>query len=312
MVADLLGEMEARLAGCVGRGTAPIPEVGAHLSGAGGKRIRPHVLLLSARAHGVGPERAVALAVAAELLHTASLLHDDVVDEATLRRGKTAARLRWGNTATVLAGDFYLAQGLTAISELGDPRPVETLAEVVADLAEGELIQLAHRGKITPDSEIYFNVVRRKTASLIAWCARVGGSLEGAADQAMLAYGQALGTAFQLTDDVLDVAGDPDTTGKDLGTDLREGKLTLPLLEACRLCPELTADLRSIATSTGDTTALQAQTLRSVIESGAIARVTQKAHELTQEARAALAVLPPSPARDALGNLALFCVHRVA
>lgn len=311
LVADLLAEVEARLAGDGGRGVAPIPAVSAHVMRAGGKRIRPLVLLLSARAHGIAPERAVPLAVAAELLHTASLLHDDVVDEATLRRGKDAARLRWGNAATVLVGDFYLAQGLAAISSFGDPRPVATLSEVVADLAQGELIQLAHRGQITLDSAPYFEVARRKTASLLAWCARVGGSLEGAADHAMSAYGLALGTAFQLTDDLLDLVGDPDATGKDLGADLREGKLTLPLLEACRLRPELVANLRSIATSDEDTTALQAQTLRAVIRSGALHRVSRKAQELAHQARAALSALAPSPARTALEELALFCVQRV-
>lgn len=310
LVARELEAVERRLAAVTEGAEPPLPEVVSHLVGAGGKRLRPRVLLLAARAHGLEGDALVSLAVAAELVHSATLLHDDVVDEAETRRGRTVASRLWGNALAVLAGDFCLSAGLAEISRAGDIRAVRTLSATVIEMAEGEVIQLRGRGRLCLDEDIYRAVIERKTAALMAWCARVGGLLPAPADRALEAYGRALGVAFQIADDILDYEGDAAETGKGVGVDLGEGKATLPLIEACRRLPALRAELEAALPEGG----LEGRALRGVVERvtgcGAVEAARTAALGEAARAVAALGVLPQSPYRAALEALAWRAARR--
>jgi len=353
-VARELTRVEQRLAGFARGAAAPLPALTGHLVGGAGKRVRPLILLLSARACEVEPDAAVPLATAAELVHSASLLHDDVVDEAHSRRGRPAAHQRWGNAPAVLSGDYCLASAMAEIATLGRPEPVTTMAETVQELAQGELLQLARRSRRTLDAALdegdYYRVLDQKTASLLTWCARVGGLLPPPQDRALRRYGRALGRSFQIADDVLDYQGDPTVTGKDLGADLREGKVTLPLIEACRRCPDLSTRLaralgmlraspsgvhvcgpaareatlpaecspetegKKNGSAEPPLTVAQAalgDIARHVRACGAVDAARTHALEAAQQARDALTDLPRSPAREALRDLARFCADRM-
>ena len=247
LVSDEMKVVEARLSERMESPIGSIPQVGAHLLGAGGKRLRPLLAVLAARATGAPLDHAVAVGCAAELIHTATLYHDDVVDDGRVRRGRPAARMVFGNGVVVLVGDFCLARALETVAMTGSLAMVQTLATTVTEMAEGEVAQLERAGNPDATVEDYFRVIDRKTASLIAWCARVGGSVD-AVDPALAAplerYGRALGRAFQIADDVLDSAIDETTAGKSVGHDLQEGKLTLPVLLACEADPELGRRIR--------------------------------------------------------------------
>src|SRR5262245_9724171 len=229
LVADDMRAVEQTLAERMDSPIGTIPEVGAHLLEAGGKRLRPLLSVLAARAAGVSMDHAVAVGCAAELIHTATLYHDDVVDDGRVRRGRPAARMVFGNGIVVLVGDFCLARALEAVARTGSIAMVQSLAATVTEMAEGEVAQLERAGNPDATVEDYFRVIDRKTASLIAWCARVGGGVEPALDAALDRYGRALGRAFQIADDVLDCAVDQATAGKSVGHDIQEGKLTLPV-----------------------------------------------------------------------------------
>ena len=195
--------------------------------------------MLAARATGAPLDHAVAVGCAAELIHTATLYHDDVVDDGRVRRGRPAARMVFGNGVVVLVGDFCLARALETVAMTGSLAMVQSLATTVTEMAEGEVAQLERAGNPDATVEDYFRVIDRKTASLIAWCARVGGSVDAALAAPLERYGRALGRAFQIADDVLDSAIDETTAGKSVGHDLQEGKLTLPVLLACEADPAL-------------------------------------------------------------------------
>ena len=199
-----------------------IPRVGAHLLDAGGKRLRPLLAVLAARAAELPIELGVAVGCAAELIHTATLYHDDVVDDGRVRRGRPAARMVFGNGIVVLVGDFCLARALETVALTGSLPMVQSLAATVTEMAEGEVAQLERAGN--PDATIddYFRVIDRKTASLIAWCARVGGAVGPDWERPLERYGRAVGRAFQIADDVLDSAADEATAGKSVGHDCRK------------------------------------------------------------------------------------------
>jgi octaprenyl-diphosphate synthase len=242
------GEMEAvetalaaRMESSIGR----IPEVGAHLLQAGGKRLRPLLAVLAARASDAPIELAIAVGVAGELIHTATLYHDDVVDDGRVRRGRPAARMVYGNGIVVLVGDFCLARALETVALTGSLPAVQSLAATVTEMAEGEVAQLERAGNPEASVDDYFRVIDRKTASLISWCARVGGGVGAKLDAALNRYGRALGRAFQIADDVLDCASSEDSAGKSVGRDIQEGKLTLPVLYACESDAALRALVRA-------------------------------------------------------------------
>src|SRR4051795_7028227 len=244
LVSDEMKVVEERLAERMESPIGAIPQVGAHLLGAGGKRLRPLLAVLAARATDAPLDHAVAVGCAAELIHTATLYHDDVVDDGRVRRGRPAARMVFGNGVVVLVGDFCLARALETVAMTGSLVMVQTLATTVTEMAEGEVAQLERAGNPDATVEDYFRVIDRKTASLIAWCARVGGSVDPRLAAALERYGRALGRAFQIADDVLDSAIDETTAGKSVGHDLQEGKLTLPVLLACEADPALGQRLR--------------------------------------------------------------------
>jgi len=310
LVSDEMKVVEHRLAERMESPIGAIPQVGAHLLGAGGKRLRPLLAVLAARATGAPLDHAVAVGCAAELIHTATLYHDDVVDDGRVRRGRPAARMVFGNGVVVLVGDFCLARALETVAMTGSLPMVQSLAATVTEMAEGEVAQLERAGNPDATVEDYFRVIDRKTASLIAWCARVGGSVDAGLAPPLEAYGRALGRAFQIADDVLDSAMDESTAGKSVGHDLQEGKLTLPVLLACEADPVLGQRIRKQLGEHGVPAAVAAEILSAVRGAGGVDRARRKANALADEAAGALETLPPSPYRDALRALAHLSADR--
>jgi octaprenyl-diphosphate synthase len=315
LVADELEQVEARLSERMESPVGAIPQVGAHLLGAGGKRLRPLLAVLGARAAGASLAHGIAVGAAAELIHTATLYHDDVVDDGRVRRGRPAARMVFGNGIVVLVGDFCLARALETVALTGSLPMVRSLATTVTEMAEGEVAQLERAGNPDATVEDYMRVIDRKTASLIAWCARVGGAVGPELDGPLERYGRAVGRAFQIADDVLDADVDVDeaTTGKSGGRDLVEGKLTLPVLLACEADPALGRRVRAHvadADGKGLSPAVAGQILAEARAAGGITRARDKARELAADAITELEAVPPSPFRAALRDLAILSVER--
>jgi octaprenyl-diphosphate synthase len=311
LVAGELQEVEQRLADLLQSSIAVIPELSGQLAFAGGKRFRPLVALLAARAAGfIDPVR-ITVAAVGELLHTATLLHDDVIDSGEYRRGRPTARLQFGNGMAVLTGDFCLARGLQAIAYAGRLGAVQTLADAVTRMAEGEVAQLQVAGDATLDRERYYLVIDRKTAALIAWCASLGGLVEPRVSAALHRYGLEIGYAFQIADDVLDYTSDVDETGKARGQDLRDGKLTLPLILACQHDPGLRRHLLQLL---GDGPPQDhdaaSELVARVAASSAVEQAAEVAEAHADAAIAQLAQLPDSAARDALAALARYVARR--
>ena len=312
LVTAEMQQVEARLAERMESPIGPIPQVGAHLLAAGGKRLRPLLAVLAARATDTPLELAVAVGSAAELIHTATLYHDDVVDDGRVRRGRPAARMVFGNGIVVLVGDFCLARALDTVASTGQLPVVKSLAATVTEMAEGEVAQLEGAGNPDATAQSYFEVIDRKTASLIAWCARVGGGVPPALDEPLGRYGRAVGRAFQIVDDILDCAALETVAGKSVGHDLQEGKLTLPVLLACEAQPALRERIRAALGEKGMSAEAAAPLLAAVREAGGVERARTRALTLVEEAHGELAGLAPSRYRDALHALATFCVERVA
>jgi len=304
--------VETRLCERMDSPVGRIPEIGTHLLGAGGKRLRPLLAVLVARASGCDVDTAIAAGCAAELIHTATLFHDDVVDGGSVRRGRPAARMIYGNGLAVLVGDFCLARGLDLVASTGSIAMVRSLAATVTEMAEGEVAQLEGAGD--PDATIasYLQVVDRKTASLVAWCARVGGVLAPALDGPLGRYGRALGRAFQIVDDILDCTSGESTTGKSGGRDLQEGKLTLPVLLACDSDPNLRPRIRDALGESGIAAESAHAILTAVRAAGGVERARKRALAFAEEAMTELVALPASTYRDALADLAQLSVDRVA
>jgi octaprenyl-diphosphate synthase len=321
LVADDLAASERRLVELLGSEIAVIPEVGGHVAFAGGKRLRPLLTLLAAEASGFHEPERITVAAVGELLHTATLLHDDVIDEGEFRRGRPAARMGYGNGMAVLAGDYCLARSLQAVAYTGRDVAVCSLADTVTRMAEGEVAQLDGAGRFCLDRAHYDRVIERKTAALIAWCSSVAGLVPAPFVEPLRRYGHQIGYAFQIADDVLDlrplpgVAGAalrrPGESGKDPGQDLREGKMTLPIILACEadaaLCREVEALLEA---GPPVDHAVVARLLPRIEQTGAAERALAVARAHVDQAVRALHVLPPSPARDALVSAAHYVVHR--
>lgn len=288
-----------------------IEEVGRYLIKAGGKRLRPVVALLAARGCGDPGGRHVALAAVVELIHTATLLHDDVVDTSELRRGRSTANHEYGNAASVLVGDFLYSRAFQLMVRIGDMEVMRVLADTTNTISEGEVQQLLNAGNPELDSADYAEVIRKKTAVLFQAAAETGALLCGAATHLVAAlrdYGHHLGMAFQLIDDVLDYQADAGQLGKNLGDDLAEGKMTLPLIRTlAEASPAQAQTIRSAITERGGNLAAIVALVRA---SGALDFTRDQARDHAAQARAALAALPDSPARAALGELAEFAVNR--
>jgi octaprenyl-diphosphate synthase len=305
-------KVETRLCEQMDSPIGRIPEVGTHLLGAGGKRLRPLLAVLVGRAAQIDMEQAVAAGCAAELIHTATLFHDDVVDNGDVRRGRPAARMIYGNGVAVLVGDFCLARGLDMVAATGSITMVRSLAATVTEMAEGEVAQLESAGDPEATIASYLRVVDRKTASLMAWCSRVGGVLPEAVDLALGRFGRSVGRAFQIVDDILDCATDEGTTGKSGGRDLQEGKLTMPVLLACEANPELRARIREALGEQGIPADQARAILATVRAAGGVERARRRALAFAEEAVTELAILPASPYREALAELTRLSVDRVA
>lgn len=289
-----------------------INQISEHIVAAGGKRLRPMLAVLVARALGCQGEAHQKLAAIIEFIHTATLLHDDVVDESDLRRGRKTANALFGNAPSVLVGDFLYSRAFQLMVELDNMTVQRVLADATNAIAEGEVLQLLHVHNPDTDEVAYLRVIERKTAVLFAAATRLAALIAGADEgaQARLAdYGMNLGLAFQIADDVLDYTSDAQTLGKNLGDDLAEGKATLPVIHAIAHCaPEIRDRLRVIVAD-GDAGALP-EMLAAIRLHGSLAYSRQRALEFAQRAETALGGLPVSDWREALIGLARYAVER--
>ena len=278
----------------------------------GGKRIRPLILLLSAKAFNQAEAHPIHLAAVIELIHTATLLHDDVVDNASLRRGHKTANRLWGNEASVLVGDFLYSRAFQVVVNLRRQAVLDIFAQATHYMAEGEILQLVHAHNPHTTEATYFDVIQRKTAKLFEVAAELGVALferDQEAMKTMRSYGMDLGLAYQLIDDVLDYSGTSEQTGKNIGNDLAEGKMTLLMIEALRKSSKAEAALLQAAIESGETDCVES--VIEIIEStGAIEYTAQRAKQYALQACSALVHIPASPYRQALHDLAEFVVQR--
>ena len=292
-----------------------IPEVTAHLVDAGGKRLRPMLTLAAARLCGYEGENHRKLAATVEFIHTATLLHDDVVDESGQRRGRPTANLLWDNKSSVLVGDYLFARSFKLMVETGSLTVLDILSDASATIAEGEVLQLTAAQNLATTEEIYLQVVRGKTAALFAAATEVGGVVAEAPQEqidALRTYGDALGVSFQIVDDLLDYGGSSEATGKNVGDDFRERKLTLPVI-------------RAIAVADAEERAFWARTIEQgaqvdgdldmalglLAKHGTLESTRQTAIEYAEMGRAVLDSLPEHPLRDMMQDLATYVVARV-
>jgi octaprenyl-diphosphate synthase len=292
-----------------------IPEIANHLISSGGKRLRPMVTLAAARMFGYSGDGHVKLATSVEFMHTATLLHDDVVDESDLRRGKKTARTIWGNQASVLVGDFLLGQAFRMMVEVGSMRSLEILATAASVIAEGEVWQLAAAKNLETTEDEYLAVIKAKTAALFSAAAEVGPVIAGASKShqaALRSYGTNLGLAFQLIDDALDYGGNARDLGKNTGDDFREGKVTLPVILSYRRGTQKERDFwkRAIEEGVNDDAALETAT-GLMARYNAIGETISRARHFGNIARDALAPLGESPHKAALLEVIDFCISRV-
>jgi len=307
-----MAEVDRVIATRLDTGVPLVSEVSRYIISAGGKRLRPALLLLMSGALGYSGAQRFNLAAVVEFIHTATLLHDDVVDESTLRRGRATANESFGNPASVLVGDFLYSRAFQMMLDADNMRVMQILAEATNVIAEGEVLQLMNMHDANLDEAAYLRVIRSKTAKLFEASTRLSAVLAGstpAVEEACATFGQALGTAFQVIDDVLDYAGDASETGKNLGDDLREGKATLPLILAMqRATPEDSALIRN-AIEAGDTEKLPA-IVAIVRATGALDATRAAAAAEAQRAIDALQTLPSNSYSQGLLQLAAQLLER--
>lgn len=291
-----------------------IPEVTAHLVEAGGKRLRPMLTLAAARMLGGSGDRAVKLAATVEFIHTATLLHDDVVDESTRRRGRPTANLLWDNKSSVLVGDYLFARSFQLMTECDSLAVMAVLANASAVIAEGEVLQLTAAQNLATTEAIYLQVIRGKTAALFAAACEVGAMVAGGSPaqvDAMRAYGDALGIAFQMADDLLDYGGTA-AIGKNTGDDFRERKLTLPVIRAVAAADAAERAFWVRVIEKGDQQEGDLdEALRLMRRHGTLEATRAEANAWADVARDALAVMPEHPVKAMLGDLAAYVVARL-
>ena len=289
----------------------PVRASALGLLGLGGKRLRPLCVALTARlGKGFGPQ-AQLLAVAAELGHSATLLHDDVVDVGDTRRGQPTARTIYGNAASIFAGDWLLVEALRRVQTAGVPGQMESLLSTIEEMIGAESLQCEQRGRLDAGREVHFRVARGKTASLFRWACQAGAHAGGVVPlmaRRLGDYGESLGVAFQLMDDVLDLAGESASTGKDLLADLREGKPTYPLVVAMERDASL--HRKVLAFVQGEASAPAAEVVSAIARTGALEETRRAAEEALEQALAALEPLPESPIRSGLMAMAVAVVRR--
>ena len=312
LIAADMADVDRVIAQRLDSGVPLVGTVSQYIISAGGKRIRPTLVLLMSGALGYQDPQRHNLAAIVEFIHTATLLHDDVVDESTLRRGRATANESFGNPASVLVGDFLYSRAFQMMVNTGEMRVMEVLADATNVIAEGEVLQLMNMHDASLDEAGYLRVIRSKTAKLFEASTRLAAIMAHstpAVEAACADYGQALGTAFQVIDDVLDYDGDAQELGKNLGDDLREGKNTLPLIFAMQRASEPERLLIQRAIENGEIEALS-EIVRIVRNTGALEATRQAASLEAERAIAALHVLAPTPYRDALHALAAQLLDR--
>lgn len=295
-----------------------INQMGAYIIGAGGKRLRPKLVLISALANGYEGDHHINVAAIIEFIHTATLLHDDVVDSSTLRRGQDTANAVWGNEAAVLVGDFLYSRSFEMMVEVGQMRVMEILSAATNTIAAGEVMQLLNIGEADVTTDRYMQVICSKTAKLFEAATQLGAVLAESApnvEEAMASYGMHLGIAFQLVDDVLDYTADAAELGKNAGDDLAEGKPTLPVIYAMQLGDELTRrKLRAALTSGAapDSSVIEnlPEIVQMVKQSGAIEKTIAVAEEHVVSAVSALGEVTDGPCRDALVEIVESSIKR--
>ncbi|HEX4871758.1 MAG TPA: polyprenyl synthetase family protein [Nevskiaceae bacterium] len=312
-VAEDLSRVDGLIRARLSSEVALINDIGGYIVSAGGKRLRPALVLLAARSLGASGAKPELLAAVVEFIHTATLLHDDVVDHSDLRRGRKTANAVWGNSGAVLSGDFLYSRSFQLMVEAGEMAVMQVMADTTNAIAEGEVLQLMNCGDPDVDEARYLRVIELKTAVLFRAACEVGAICAGASPgqrRAIAQYGQALGMTYQLIDDVLDYTADPAVTGKAVGNDLSEGKPTLPLIHVLKTgSPEQAALIRG-AIRSGRVDRLD-EVLAAVEVTRAIPYTCALAERYADQAIAALGELPDSPYKSALRDLAQASVRRV-
>jgi len=314
LVAEAMAGVNKTILARTGSDVAMIPEVANHLISSGGKRLRPMLTLATAGLCGYTGEGHIKLAASVEFMHTATLLHDDVVDESDMRRGKLAARMLWGNEASVLVGDFLLGQAFKMMVEVGSLQCLDVLSSAAAVIAEGEVMQLSAAKDTQTSEDAYLEVIRAKTAALFAAACEVGPILAGRAKadvEACRGYGANLGIAFQLIDDALDYGGSAAKLGKNVGDDFREGKITLPVVLSFRRGTEAERDFWRRTLERGEIADGDLETaLATMKKHRALEDTVERARHYGAMARDALELFPASQWKRALFDVVDFCVSR--
>ena len=314
LVADDMGRVNELILSRTGSNVTLIPEVAAHLIDSGGKRLRPMLTLAAAQMLDYSGEGHIRLAASVEFMHTATLLHDDVVDESDMRRGKAAARMVWGNEASVLVGDFLLGQAFKMMVEVGSLPALDVLSDAAAVIAEGEVMQLVTAQNTATNEDEYLAVIRAKTAALFAAACEVGAIVadrSGDERGALRSYGTNLGLAFQLVNDALDYSGAQADLGKRVGDDFRDGKITLPVLLAYRRGDEEERAFwkRCLNDRQGEEADLD-KAIAMMAGHGALDDTIARARHYGAMARDALEIFPRNDYRTALTDVVDFCVSR--
>jgi len=291
-----------------------VGEIGRYIQEGGGKRVRPALLLLAARLCGYRGERAVTLASTVEFIHTASLLHDDIIDEATVRRGRRSVNSRWGNDITVLLGDFLYTKSMAMALSQDNLKILRLLSDVTLRLIEGEILEIERNANIHVTEQEHLDIIRRKTADLFAACTRIGAILGGVPperEQALGSYGLNLGLCFQMVDDLLDFTAEEKTLGKPVANDLREGKVTLPMIFLLRRAGRAGADkVRAVLEDRAFARVTRDELVKMARECGALDEARDLAERYAAAARKDLLAFEPSEYREALEALPGFILAR--
>lgn len=314
LVGDKLAEVEAECRRHLRSEVGVIDELGRYIADGGGKRVRPILLLLSSQLCGYKGDRDVMFASVFEFIHTATLVHDDVIDEAELRRGRGSLNARWGNGLTVLLGDYLYIKSMNMALAADDLAIIKILAEITLKMIEGELIADRRRSDIDVTEEEHLEIIRRKTACLFSGCGRVAGVLSKAPAeqvQALADFGMNLGMAFQIVDDLLDFTAQESVLGKPVASDLREGKLTLPLIYLLQSCePAVREMVRTVLEERAFRTVSRDEVIDLLRQGRTLEKTRDLATAYARRAQAALKPFPPCAARDALMALPDFVLVR--
>jgi octaprenyl-diphosphate synthase len=313
-IRDDLTKVDEEFARHVESRVALIPQIGKYIQASGGKRVRPAVLLMASRLCGYTGDRAVLYAAVVEFIHSATLVHDDIIDDAELRRGRLAVHSRWGNDVTVLLGDYLYIKSMALALTHDEPAIIRLLCDVTLRMIEGELYQLTKNGDPDITEDEHFEIIRRKTAYLFSGCAKIGGMLAGQPEdrvEALGEYGFNLGMAFQVVDDLLDLTGSVESLGKPVGSDLREGKITLPVIALMNSGDSAGQALVRTIVSERELPPERWQVLSGLLDRyKTIDYAYDRAVSFVQKAKQHLSVFPPSAERDGLMALPDYVLQR--